>query len=104
MTNSHCTNVAGGEETPTDYYQNRQSNDAPDFIGTELDDPHWTSSLNLDCPPPLACRYNDAALVAYAPGVLLGILWGGSTDGNVAEWAHSPLSGIEREIGPLKTY
>lgn len=207
MTNSHCTNVEGGEETPTDYYQNRQSHGAPDFVGAELDDPHWTSQLNLDCPPPLACRYSDAALVAYAPGaqvslgriarpdeittvvtdtlhpiagefrikaeqadpvqgeiahkvgrttgwttgvttrtcvdiiavgtshirlcqvlvggivdggdsgsnvfrrkgtgsnvVLLGILWGGSTDENVAEWAHSPLSGIEREIGPLKTY
>ncbi|MGQ0641172.1 MAG: hypothetical protein ACT4P6_10450, partial [Gemmatimonadaceae bacterium] len=68
MTNSHCSNVEGGEETPTDYYQNRQANGAPDFIGTELDDPHWTSQLNLDCPPPLACRWSDAALVAYAPG------------------------------------
>ena len=207
MTNSHCSNVEGGEETPTDYYQNRQAHGAPDYIATELDDPHWTSQLNLDCPPPLACRYSDAALAAYAPGaqvslgriarpneittvvtdtlhpiagdfrirgeqadpvqgeiadkvgrttgwttgvttrtcvdiiavgtthirlcqvlvggivdggdsgssvfrrkggnynvVLLGILWGGSTDENVAEWAHSPLSGIEREIGPLKTF
>ncbi|MGQ0641248.1 MAG: hypothetical protein ACT4P6_10845, partial [Gemmatimonadaceae bacterium] len=36
--------------------------------------------------------------------VLLGILWGGSTDEAVAEWAHSPMSGIERDIGPLKTH
>lgn len=207
MTNSHCSNVEGGEETPTDYYQNRQRNGAADYIGTEIDDPHWTSQLNLDCPPPFACRYSDAALVEYAPDaevsfgyiarpdevtttladtlhtiagrfrirgeqadpvqgeiahkvgrttgwttgvttrtcvdvlalgtthirlcqaivggivdggdsgspvfrrkgggsnvLLLGILWGGSTDDTVAEWVHSPMSGIERDIGPLRTF
>lgn len=69
ITNSHCTNVEGGEETPTDYYQNVRAGGAANFIGTEVDDPHWTSQLNLDCPPPLACRYSDAARVQYAPGV-----------------------------------
>lgn len=38
MTNSHCSNVEGAEETPPDYHQNRQSHGAPDLIGTELDD------------------------------------------------------------------
>ncbi|MGQ0537456.1 MAG: hypothetical protein ACT4R6_00795, partial [Gemmatimonadaceae bacterium] len=207
ITNSHCSNVEGGEETPTDYYQNRQRNGAADFIGRELDDPHWTSQLNLDCPPPFACRYSDAALAAYDPAatvsfgriarpdeittsladtlhtiageftikgeqadpvqgeaankvgrttgwttgtttgtcvdvlalgtthirlcqaivngivdggdsgsnvfrrkgggsnvLLLGVLWGGSVDEANPEWVHSPLSGIERDLGPLKTH
>jgi hypothetical protein len=68
ITNSHCSNVEGGEETPTDYYQNRQAGGAANFIGVEVDDPHWTSQLNLDCPPPLACRYSDAIRAQYAPG------------------------------------
>lgn len=69
ITNSHCTNVEGGEETPTDYYQNVRAVGTANFIGTEVDDPHWTSQLNADCPPPLACRYSDAARVQYALGV-----------------------------------
>jgi hypothetical protein len=69
ITNSHCSNVEGGEETPTDYYQNRQAGGAANFIGVEVDDPHWTSQLNLDCPPPLACRYSDAIRAQYAPGI-----------------------------------
>jgi hypothetical protein len=69
ITNSHCSNVEGGEETPTDYYQNRQAGGADNLIGIEVDDPHWTSQLNLDCPPPLACRYSDAIRAQYAPGV-----------------------------------
>lgn len=207
ITNSHCTNVEGGEETPTDYYQNLRSGLAANFIGTEVDDPHWTSQLNLDCPPPLACRYSDAARAQYAAGVdaplgriarvdevttsladtihtiagaftikaeradpvqgetankvgrttgwtlgpttgtcidvlalgtthirlcqaivaalvdggdsgspvffrkgggsnvtLLGILWGGSVDESNPEFVYSPMSGIERELGDLKTF
>jgi hypothetical protein len=69
ITNSHCTNVEGGEETPTDYYQNLRAGGAANFIGVEVDDPHWTSQLNLDCPPPFQCRYSDAARVQYATGV-----------------------------------
>lgn len=207
VTNSHCSNVEGGEELPTDYYQSLRSTAPGALIGTEIDDPHWTSQLNLDCPPPLACRYSDAALVAYAPGVpatlgriarideittslddsvhtiagfftvrssrddptqgevankvgrttgwtrgvttatcvdiialgtthirlcqamvgaivdggdsgspvffrkgnqssvtLLGILWGGSTDETVAEFAYSPLSGVKRDLGNLRVF
>jgi hypothetical protein len=69
ITNSHCTNVEGGTETPTDYYQNLISGGPANFIGTEVDDPAWTSQLNTTCPPPLACRYSDAARVEYAAGV-----------------------------------
>jgi hypothetical protein len=206
ITNSHCTNVEGGEETPTDYYQNLRGGLAANFIGTEVDDPHWTSQLNADCPPPLACRYSDAARVQYAAGVpatlgriarvneittslddtthtiagaftirgeradpiqgevankvgrttgwtrgpttgtcvdvlatgtthirlcqalvsalvdggdsgspvffrgggsnvtLLGILWGGSVDEANPEFVYSPMSGIERELGALRTF
>jgi len=210
ITNSHCSNVEGGEETPTSYYQNLRSHGAADFIGTEVDDPHWTSQLNADCPPPLACRYSDAARVQYDPGAqisfgriarvdeitttlddtthtingqfritkerldpvqgetankvgrttgwtrgvttgtcvdvlalgtthirlcqaivsalvdggdsgspvffsknpslsatnvtLLGILWGGSVDDANPEFVYSPLSGIKRELGNLKTF
>jgi hypothetical protein len=206
ITNSHCTNVEGGEETPTDYYQNLRGGAAANFIGTEVDDPHWTSQLNLDCPPPFQCRYSDAARVQYAAGVpatlgriarvneittsladtthtiagaftirgeradpiqgeiankvgrttgwtqgpttetcvdvlatgtnhirlcqaivtalvdggdsgspvflrrggsnvtLLGILWGGSVDEANPEFVYSPMSGIERELGALRTF
>lgn len=69
ITNSHCSNVEGGEETPTAYYQNLRSGGAANFIATEVDDPHWTSQLNADCPPPLQCRYSDALRAEYAAGV-----------------------------------
>jgi hypothetical protein len=35
---------------------------------------------------------------------LLGILWGGSTDEANPEFVYSPLSGIERELGELRTF
>jgi hypothetical protein len=207
ITNSHCTNVEGGEETPTDYYQNVRGSGAADFIATEVDDPDWTFQANLDCPPPLACRYSDASRAQYAAGVpsvlgqiakidevtttlddqvhtiagaftikkeradpiqgevankvgrttgwtrgpttetcvdvlalgtthirlcqaivnalvdggdsgssvffqkgkkndvtLLGILWGGSVDEENPEFVYSPMSGIERELGDLRTF
>jgi hypothetical protein len=207
ITNSHCTNVEGGEETPTDYYQNVRAGGAANFIGFEVDDPHWTSQLNLDCPPPFQCRYSDASRAQYGPGVpatlgriarvdeitttlddtthtiagsfsiraeradpiqgevvnkvgrttgwtqgpttgtcidvlalgtnhirlcqalvtalvdggdsgssvffrrgggsnvtLLGILWGGSVDEENPEFVYSPMSGIERELGDLRTF
>jgi hypothetical protein len=207
ITNSHCSNVEGGEETPTDYYQNLRSGGAANFIATEVDDPHWTSQLNLDCPPPFQCRYSDASRAQYAPGMeitmgriaridevttslddqvhtiagfftikaeradpvqgetankvgrttgwtlgpttgtcvdvlalgtnhirlcqavvtalvdggdsgspvffrrgntanvtLLGILWGGSVDEENPEFVYSPMSGVERELGSLRTF
>lgn len=68
ITNSHCSNVEGGTETPTDYYQNLRAGGAANFIGVEVDDPQWTSQANLDCPPPFACRFSDAARAQYAAG------------------------------------
>ena len=206
ITNSHCSNVEGGTETPTDYYQATRSAVSPNFIATEADDPHWTIGTSLDCPPPFACRYSDAARARYAPGIeftlgriarvdevttslsdtlhtidghftikgeqsrgvvgeiankvgrttgwslgpttatcvdvlalgtthirlcqefvtafvaggdsgsnvfrrakgpsnviLLGLLWGGSTDESNPEFVYSPMSGIERELGELTT-
>jgi hypothetical protein len=73
VTNSHCTNVQGGEETPTQYYQPLMDPDGdrfvnPDlFIGVEVDDPHYW--ISLDCPiPGFMCRYSDAARGEYAEG------------------------------------
>jgi hypothetical protein len=207
ITNSHCSNVEGGEETPTLYYQNLRSGGAANFIANEVDDPQWTSQLNPDCPPPLACRYSDALRAEYVAGAelalgriarvdevtttlddtlhtiagewrirakradpvqgeiahktgrttgwtngpttatcvdvlalgtthirlcqafvtalvdggdsgspvffrkgnnsnvtLIGILWGGSVDEENPEFAYSPMSGIERELGVLKVF
>ena len=216
ITNSHCSNVEGGTDTPTDYYQNIRGANASNmftpiaanFIGVEADDPQWTSQLNADCPPPIACRYSDASRGRYAPGVeftlgriarvdeittsiddtvhtiagtwsikaeqansvvgettnktgrttgwtvgpatetcvdvlalgtthirlcqtlvaglvaggdsgsnvfriknlkngqvvLLGVLWGGNEDTENPEFVYSPMSGIERELGQLKTF
>ncbi len=216
ITNSHCSNVEGGTETPTDYYQALRGSNAgntftpvaANFIGVEADDPHWVISASVDCPPPIACRYSDASRAAYAAGVdftlgriarideittslddtlhtisghftikqeqansvvgestnkvgrttgwtvgpatetcvdvlalgtthirlcqtivagivaggdsgsnvfrfknvksgqvvLLGVLWGGSEDTANPEFVYSPMSGIERELGELKTF
>jgi hypothetical protein len=35
---------------------------------------------------------------------LLGILWGGSVDEENPEFAYSPMSGVERELGTLKVF
>jgi hypothetical protein len=69
ITNSHCSNVEGGTETPTDYYQNLRSGGAANFIGVEVDDPQWLPQANLDCPPPFGCRFSDASRAQYAPGM-----------------------------------
>jgi hypothetical protein len=69
VTNSHCSNVQGGSETPTEYYQPLMDPDGdrlvnPDlFIGTEVHDPHYF--ISLDCPPGRMCRYSDAARAEY---------------------------------------
>jgi hypothetical protein len=73
ITNSHCSQVEGGEETPTDYYQPLQDSDGdrmvnPEkLIATEADDPHWF--ISLDCPlsPAIQCRWSDASRAAYIP-------------------------------------
>jgi hypothetical protein len=215
ITNSHCSNVEGGEETPTDYYQPLQDSDGdrmvnPEkLIATEADDPHWF--ISLDCPlsPAFQCRWSDASRARYIPTVapearlgriartvrpstsltdveltidgfftikreqargvvgevankvgrttgwtfgtttetcvdvialgtthmrlcqelvaavvdggdsgspvfrrngggsnitLLGVLWGGSTDDANPEFVYSPMFGIERELGALRTF
>ncbi|HEU0012633.1 MAG TPA: hypothetical protein VFQ45_03080 [Longimicrobium sp.] len=79
VTNSHCSNVQGGTETPTAYYQswrrtgtvtggfsNFPGLDAEAFIGTETDDPHYW--ISLDCPVGRTCRYSDASRAVYAEG------------------------------------
>lgn len=80
VTNSHCSNVQGGTETPTQYYQNlrRQGSltggyshypgtDSSAYIGLEAEDPHYW--ISLDCPPGRTCRYSDASRAAYADGL-----------------------------------
>ena len=69
ITNSHCSNTEGGTLLPTDYYQARRSGGAADLIGVEVDDPAWSFSTDVNCPPPFQCRYSDAVRAAYAPGV-----------------------------------
>ena len=73
ITNSHCSQVEGGEETPTDYYQPLQDPDGDrmvnpeNLIAVEADDPHWF--ISLDCPlsPAVQCRWSDASRAAYIP-------------------------------------
>lgn len=80
VTNSHCSNVQGGTETPTQYYQNlrRQGSlttgfshypgtDPGAYVGLEVEDPHYW--VSLDCPPGRTCRYSDASRAAYADGL-----------------------------------
>jgi len=213
ITNSHCSQVEGGSETPTDYYQPLMDPDGDrlvnpeNLIATEAHDPHWSSSLDCFGSPVLQCRWSDASRAAYAPGVsatlgritktvrqstsltdivldvdghftirgeqargvvgevahkvgrttgwtsgtttetcvdvlalgtthirlcqeivagvsdsgdsgspafrrngngpgvtLLGVLWGGSVDETAPEFVYSPMFGIERELGSLKTF
>lgn len=68
ITNSHCSNTEGGTVLPTDYYQAERSGGAADIIGVEVDDPAWSFSTDVNCPPPFQCRYSDAVRAEYAPG------------------------------------
>lgn len=71
ITNSHCSQVEGGEETPTEYYQPLMDPDGDrlvnpeNLIAIEADDPHWF--VSLDCPfsPAFQCRWSDASRAAY---------------------------------------
>lgn len=71
IVNSHCSNVQGGSETPTDYYQPGRVAIIPDpdnLIGVEVDDPHYW--ISPDCPVPgFMCRFSDAARAEYFEGV-----------------------------------
>jgi len=71
ITNSHCSQVEGGSETPTEYYQPLMDPDGDrmvnpeNLIAIEAHDPHWF--ISLDCPfsPAFQCRWSDASRAAY---------------------------------------
>ncbi|MGH7584843.1 MAG: hypothetical protein ACREMH_01200 [Gemmatimonadales bacterium] len=66
ITNSHCTNVQGGDEN-TQYWQPLQSTD-PTVIAVEAADPGYSSSL-AGCPAGRVCRRSDASRAAYNSGI-----------------------------------
>jgi hypothetical protein len=77
ITNSHCSNVQGGTDTPTDYYQSTRGGVLPsadNYIAREVDDPVYASGG--DCPPARQCRYADASRARYGAGqrFTLGLL------------------------------
>ena len=63
ITNSHCTNVQGGEEGTT-YAQPARSIDNT-VIATEADDPDFVAGLG-SCSEGKRCRYSDASRAAYS--------------------------------------
>lgn len=75
ITNSHCSQVEGGSETPTEYYQPLMDPDGDrlvnpeNLIAIEADDPHWSISLDCFGSPALQCRWSDASRAAYVPAV-----------------------------------
>jgi hypothetical protein len=83
VTNSHCTGVsADAALVPMDHYQPLQDSngdrlvDAENFIGSQVDDPSTTITLDcvsvLDEPvvrAPGPCRWSDASRGEYAAGV-----------------------------------
>ncbi len=68
ITNSHCSNVQGGTDTPTDYYQaTRGLLASPDnYVAHEVDDPVYASGG--DCPLLRQCRYADVSRARYGAG------------------------------------
>ena len=70
VTNSHCSNVQGGVDTRTDYYQSTRGGVLPDpnnFLAYEVDDPQYVSG-GADCPLARQCRYSDASRARYGAG------------------------------------
>jgi hypothetical protein len=65
ITNSHCTNTQGGNES-TPYWQPTQGV-APTRIATEVADPAYTTGGG--CPSGRRCRRSDAARARYASGI-----------------------------------
>jgi hypothetical protein len=65
ITNSHCTNTQGGNES-TLYWQPTQGV-APTRIATEVADPAYTTG-GVGCPSGRRCRRSDAARARYASG------------------------------------
>ena len=64
ITNSHCTNTQGGNES-TPYWQPTQGA-SPTRIASEVADPAYTTGGS--CPPGRRCRRSDAARARYASG------------------------------------
>jgi hypothetical protein len=65
ITNSHCTNTQGGNES-TPYWQPTQGV-APTRIATEVADPAYSTG-GVGCPSGRRCRRSDAARARYASG------------------------------------
>jgi hypothetical protein len=71
ITNSHCSNVQGGTQTPTDYYQATRGliADANNYIAREVEDPDYAmGSLAGPCPIGRRCRTADVSRAKYQPG------------------------------------
>jgi hypothetical protein len=72
ITNSHCSNVQGGTQTPTDYYQAVRGGlvaDANNYIAREVEDPDYAmGSLTGPCPIGRRCRTADVSRAKYQPG------------------------------------
>ena len=63
ITNSHCTDVQGGEEGTT--YANPARSIDPTVIATEADDPDFVAG-GSGCPAGRRCRHSDASRAAYS--------------------------------------
>jgi hypothetical protein len=69
ITNSHCSNVQGGTDLRTDYYQSTRGGVLPNpdnFLAFEADDPQYASGG--ECPLLRRCRTADAARAQYGAG------------------------------------
>lgn len=69
ITNSHCSNVQGGTDQRTDYYQSTRGGVIPNpdnFVAFEVDDPQYVSGG--DCPLLRRCRTADASRAQYGAG------------------------------------
>jgi hypothetical protein len=74
ITNSHCTNVQGGTDQRTDYYQSTRGGVIPNpdnFVAFEVDDPQYVSGGA--CPLLRRCRTADASRAQYGAGQAFSI-------------------------------
>ena len=74
ITNSHCSNVQGGTDLRTDYYQSTRGGVLPNpdnFIAFEADDPQYVSGG--ECPLLRRCRTADASRAQYGAGQVFSI-------------------------------
>jgi len=74
MTNSHCSNVQGGTDLRTDYYQPTRGGVIPNpdnFIAFEVDDPQYF--MGGECPLARRCRYSDASRAQFGAGQVFSL-------------------------------